>query len=420
MNFLTRVKYLFGTLIVLGAVGALTVHLNDRISTVQGASATLRRAATRWAPATRGVVQQNAHVGDTVKAGEKLFAIKSNDLAHDIAIHAVKPKQSPFHIKHKDVLVVRAPSPGKIVQANFIKGAFVPTNASLARIQKQGTTHVRADFHLTPREYALMRQARTVTVTLPNQRQIRARITRITVKTSGQQAETQVRARARQLDNRGLFTTGTPVQVQVRLRKNGLGAPGEDRGRPGCSPRGAADDPPPQGPHRCRRRPGRRGRDRGDREHRPAVGRRPVRRRPVRRTGSRRRATVAPGRGPGSVAAPRPATGTRPPARCPRVRASPGRCGPRATCPRPRTAGTPGCSSVPLRSRSSRCRWPCRRLPTASRRTCPRCTPPAARSPDRSHRGSGSACRRTGSPPPAPTRSPSPRRTPRRARPSGG
>ncbi len=223
MNFLTRVKYLFGTLLVLGAVGALTVNMNDRISTVQATSATLQSQDYAVGTSYSGVVvASHARVGKTVKAGQELFTIRSNELARDIANDAVKPKESPYDIRRHDELVVRAPSPGKIVSVGVVKGAFARTDATLARIQKAGTTHVEAGFHLTPREYALIRKAHHVTVTLPNERQIQAKITRITVATSGRQAKTTVRARAPQLDNRGLFSSGTPVAVQVRLRKSGL------------------------------------------------------------------------------------------------------------------------------------------------------------------------------------------------------
>lgn len=223
MSFLTRVKYLFGTLLVLSAVGALTVHLNDRISTVQAASATLTAHEYSVGTSYSGtLVADHTHVGDTVKAGQVLFVVQSNDLARDISNHAVKPKKAPYDVRHHDELVVRAPSAGKVVKVGYVKGAFLPSDATLASIQKTGTTRVDAKFHLSPREYALIRKAHSLQVTLPDDRTVRAKVTRVTVTTKGDQAQTEVRARAPQFDNRGLFSAGTPVRAQVRLNDHGV------------------------------------------------------------------------------------------------------------------------------------------------------------------------------------------------------
>ena len=223
MSFLTRVKYLFGTLLVLSAVGALTVHLNDRISTVHAAAATLTAHEYPVGTSYSGLLVANhTHVGDTVHAGDVLFVVQSNDLARDIANHAVKPAKAPYDVRHHDELVIRAPSAGKVVKVGYVQGAFLPPDAKLASIQKAGTMRVDAKFHLSPREYALIRKADAVQVTLPNDRTVRAKVTRLTVTTKGDQAETEVRARAPQFDNRGLFSAGTPVRAQVRLNDHGV------------------------------------------------------------------------------------------------------------------------------------------------------------------------------------------------------
>ena len=223
MNFLTRFKYLLGVLVVAGAVAALTLHMNTRISTVQDVSATVKsRDYTAGTPYSGVVVGHYVDDGDQVHTGDEMFVVKSNQLARDVANDAVDPKKSPFDIRDGNKLVVRATSPGKVVSSRALQGEFVAANTTLARVQVQGSGYVQADFRLTPKEYALMRHADRATITLPNQRRLDARITEVSVRTSGEQAETRVRADARQLDNQGIFATGTPVDVQVRLRKDGL------------------------------------------------------------------------------------------------------------------------------------------------------------------------------------------------------
>lgn len=223
MNFLTRFKYLVGILAVVGAVAALTLHMNTRISTVQDVSATVKsREYAVGTPYSGLVVGHYVADGDLVKAGDKMFVVKSNQLESDVANEAIDPKNSPFDIRDGNKLVIRATSSGKVVAARPLQGAFVTANTTLARVQVRGSGFVQADFRLTPKEYALMRHADRATITLPSQRRIEARITQVTVRTDGEQAQTRVHVEAPQLDNQGIFATGTPVDVQVRLRDDGL------------------------------------------------------------------------------------------------------------------------------------------------------------------------------------------------------
>jgi hypothetical protein len=223
MNFLTRFKYLLGVVLVAGAVAALTLHANTRISTVQDVSATVKsRDYTVGTPYSGVVVGNYVKQGDQVDKGDEMFVVKSNLLARDIANDAVDPKKSPFDIRDGNKLVVRATAPGEVASTKALQGEFVAANMTLARVQVQGSGYVQADFRLTPKEYALMRRADRATIILPNQRQLAARITQVKVHTSGDQAETRVRAEATELNNRGIFAAGTPVDVQVRLRKDGL------------------------------------------------------------------------------------------------------------------------------------------------------------------------------------------------------
>lgn len=223
MNFLTRVKYLFGLLLVVGVVAALTMTMNDRISTVHDVSATVRTDDySIGTPYAGMVVERDVDVGDRVSKGDRMFVVQSTALASDIQNDALEPRKSPYDIRHEDRIVIRATAAGKVADVQPIEGAFVPADATLARVQEQGSSFVQADFRLTPKQYALMRRADEVTVRLPDERSVRADIDRITVHTDGHQAATRVRAVSPVLDNHGIFASGTPVSVDVTLRKDGL------------------------------------------------------------------------------------------------------------------------------------------------------------------------------------------------------
>jgi multidrug resistance efflux pump len=223
MTFLTRLKYLFGMLLVVGAVAALALSMNNRISTVHDVSATVRTDDyTVGTPYAGTVVRRKVDVGDQVSKGDTLFVVQSSELARDIANDAVDPEKSPYDIWGENKVVIRATSAGKVAEVKPIEGAYVAASSTLAEVQEQGTSYVQADFRLTPKQYALMRGADEVTVRLPDEQSVRAEIDRIGVHTDGDTAATRLRAVSPELNNRGLFASGTPVDVDVTLRKDGL------------------------------------------------------------------------------------------------------------------------------------------------------------------------------------------------------
>lgn len=223
MTFLTRLKYLIGTVVVLGAVAALALSMNHRISTVHDVSATVRTDDyTVGTPYAGTVIDRKIDVGDQVAKGDALFVVQSSDLARDIAKDAIEPAKSPYDIRGKGRVVIRATSAGKVSEVQPIEGAYVAANSTLAQVQEQGTSYVQADFRLTPKQYALMRGANDVTVRLPDEQSVQAEIERIGVRTDGDKAATRLRVVAPSLNNRGLFASGTPVDVDVTLSRDGL------------------------------------------------------------------------------------------------------------------------------------------------------------------------------------------------------
>ncbi|HEU4515576.1 MAG TPA: HlyD family efflux transporter periplasmic adaptor subunit [Nocardioidaceae bacterium] len=223
MTFLNRVKYLFGMLLVLGLVGILLLHLNTQIGTVHGDTATLKTRSYSVGTDYPGVlVREYVEVGDRVEEGQPMYVVKSQQLNRDISNGVVNPRTSPYEIRNKNEMVVRANAPGKVVEVGYIEGSLTPVNAVLAEVEADDTTQVEADFLLTPEEYVLIRKADEVRVTLPSQRQVDATITDVSVQTDGDRAQTRVQAVAPELTNEGLFTSGTPLEVEVQLRDNGL------------------------------------------------------------------------------------------------------------------------------------------------------------------------------------------------------
>lgn len=223
MRLLARIKLLAGAVFVVAIVAVLTTHLDKQMSTVHDDTATLKSQGYSIGTDYSGVVVQHyVQAGDQVRAGEPIAVVKSNLLSRDIANRLVLPRTSPYEIRGQNALVLRASSPGTVTYAPYINGAYVRAGAILARVQVEDTTYVEAQFRLTAQEYAEIRQAHQLIVTLPNDNQITASISRISVRTRGNDAATRVTATAPQLTGTSLFSAGTPVDVRVRLPRDGL------------------------------------------------------------------------------------------------------------------------------------------------------------------------------------------------------
>ena len=144
MTFLTRLKYLFGVLVVVAAVGALALSMNNRISTVHDVSATVRTDDyTVGTPYAGMVVKRAVDVGDHVDEGDQLFVVQSSELVRDIANKALTPEKSPYDIRDGSKVVIRATSAGKVADVQPIEGAFVAANAPMARSRRRGPATCR-------------------------------------------------------------------------------------------------------------------------------------------------------------------------------------------------------------------------------------------------------------------------------------
>ena len=183
MTFLTRLKYLIGMLVVVGAVAALALSMNHRISTVHDVSATVRTDDyTVGTPYAGTVVKRKVDVGDQVAEGDPpVRRPEQRPGPRHRQGRASSPRSRPTTSADGSKVVIRATSAGKVSEVQPIEGAYVAANSTMAQVQEQGTSYVQADFRLTPKQYALMRGADEVTVRLPDEQSVQAEIDRIGV-----------------------------------------------------------------------------------------------------------------------------------------------------------------------------------------------------------------------------------------------
>ena len=115
-----------------------------------------------------------------------------------------------------------ATAAGTVQSVEYLEGAYIPANTVIATVEVADSLYVTADFRLRPAEYALIRDAENMTVTLPNGTTVAAQITDVSVAADDNIAFTSVRAQASDLTDEALFGAGTPVSTTIELPDRGL------------------------------------------------------------------------------------------------------------------------------------------------------------------------------------------------------
>ncbi len=223
MTWQTRIKLLLGVVAVLALVAVLSLRLDSEVRTVHAVEGELAAQDYDIGTDYSGVlVDQYVSPGDEVRPGDPLFALKSNRLRRDLDNGLIRPEDSTYSIRDKNTLEFIATAAGTVQRIEYMEGAFVPANSVIASVEVADSLYVTADFRLRPAEYALIREADEMTVTLPNGTTIPASITDVSVAAGDNIAHTAVRAEASDLSDEAPFGAGTPVSTAIELPDHGL------------------------------------------------------------------------------------------------------------------------------------------------------------------------------------------------------
>lgn len=223
MTWKTRIKLMLGVAAVLALVAGLSLRLDAQVRTVHAVEGSLAAQEYEVGTDYSGVlVDQYVKPGDTVSPGDPLFALKSNRLRRDLASGLIRTQDSTYKIRDESTLMFIATAAGTVQSVEYLEGAYVPANTVIATVEVADSLYATADFRLRPAEYALIRDAQDMTVTLPNGTTVAADITDVTVAADDNIAFTTVRAQALDLTDEALFGAGTPVSTTIELPDRGL------------------------------------------------------------------------------------------------------------------------------------------------------------------------------------------------------
>lgn len=221
MKFTSRLKFMFGIIVVLLLVGALILYLGTSMSTARSHKAQLAADTSSLGTDYPGlVVKQNAEEGDKVKKGQTLFELKSAQLSDSLSSGTVSAKSLPFSVDPTSGnILIKASDDGVVDKVFYHNGSYAPAGGIVATINTVGSLYVVATFKLSPPDYARISKNSTLSLTLPDNTTMQATVFDISIVSSGDHADTVVKARIKNADISDYrFSVGTPVQATLQLK----------------------------------------------------------------------------------------------------------------------------------------------------------------------------------------------------------
>jgi multidrug efflux pump subunit AcrA (membrane-fusion protein) len=225
MKFTSRVRFIFGILIVVLIIGALSMYLNSTMSVSQSSKAQLAADSTTVGTDYPGlVVKQNVEEGDKVTKGQILFEIQSTQLNDALTKGLAKVSSLSFSVDPTtNYIQLKANDDGVIEKINYRAGSYAPAGAIIASVNTVGSLYVVAHFHLSPPDYARINKANKVNLRLPDNSTQTATVFSVALVSNGNSVDTVVKARISNADISDFrFSVGTPVEATLQLNQDNI------------------------------------------------------------------------------------------------------------------------------------------------------------------------------------------------------
>lgn len=225
MKFTSRVRFVFGIIVVVLIVGALSMYLNGIMSVSQSSKAELAADSMTIGTDYPGlVVKQNVEEGDTIKKGEVLFEIQSAQLNDDLTKGVVSASSLPFSVDPTtNYIQLKASEDGVVEKINYKSGSYVPNGAIVASVHTVSSLYVVAHFHLSPPDYARIDKSNKMVLRFPDNSTQTATIFSVALVSNGDNVDTVVKARLSNADISDFrFSVGTPVEATLPLKQDNI------------------------------------------------------------------------------------------------------------------------------------------------------------------------------------------------------
>jgi hypothetical protein len=125
------------------------------------------------------ITQQYVQVGDTVRAGEPLFELKSDELTQQLGSGQVTANRLIYPLTTDGQLKIIASKAGIVTRIDAVQGSFVDADNEIALVADSSTLGVTADFTLNRTEVSQLTTSTPLIITLPSHQRVLARISTI-------------------------------------------------------------------------------------------------------------------------------------------------------------------------------------------------------------------------------------------------
>lgn len=223
MTWSNRFRLLTGVIVVLLIVMSATFVFTRRHAQVVSASAQIVAENYGVGADYPGVVTDlYVQAGDHVDENEPLFVIESLQVARDVEMGVLNA--SLADVSASGTLVVRAAVAGTVRTLDINEGSYLSSGTIVATIDRDESLSALAEFVLDPRDFGRVPEAASVTLLLPDQRELSGTVTDISVKTVAGDAHVTAEIASDGLvegDANGLVRAGTPLEARLQLRDDG-------------------------------------------------------------------------------------------------------------------------------------------------------------------------------------------------------
>jgi hypothetical protein len=204
--------------------GASIVYLDSAFASSKSTSAKLHVQTYEVGTSYSGVVvKQLVAPGDTIRAGQPLFAFKSDELTAAIAEGKITANSLTYLLDTTGAMIISSSRSGQIAQINYPQGSFVPAAHSLAVITDATDLTINANFNLPVGANNRLSIDTPLTVTLPTGRRVNARITQLSIESRQGRRSVAIQARlSAHSDGQFTLDSSSPVQAALVLKSDTL------------------------------------------------------------------------------------------------------------------------------------------------------------------------------------------------------
>lgn len=224
MTWANRARMLFGVIVVIVIVGALTIVFSQRKGETLSSSASIEALSYPVGTDYAGsVVEQFVEAGDTVAVGDPIATVQSNALMKELDDGSTVASSEVYDVHDDGTLTVKSTVDGVVSRILILQGGYASAGSTIAEISATTPLFVSAEYVLDPKDFARVYEGAKVALELPNSEVILGKVESFEVETVDGQAQAVVRITSEKLvfgESGGLIAPGTPIEAEMKLRND--------------------------------------------------------------------------------------------------------------------------------------------------------------------------------------------------------